>query len=250
MAGLWVDLAAIAVLALGLWLFFRGLRSLSRWRTLSAIAVSKARSVAMGMAALSGIAERFGNLLTDPIFGEACTYFDVCVQERLGSGSAAYWSEIHRLSSGDTPLLLADDTGRVAVYPDGARLYIDYKVDQTVGGAFGIATADVAVVRFVEGLGRGGPMRVLARIVREREPLYVLGYAVSSEARNAVGASRPAPPGVDVVIRKTPDGLLVLADKAEKDFLSDMVQVSAWETIGGPLLSLASAALLALRWSQ
>ena len=300
-----LDLAAAAGVASGLVLFYKGFATLRLKRLVEALATSKTRSMAMGTVELCGFAAPYAELL-DPVFGERCCYFNVEVKEQVGSGKHKRWVTVYRNTSDAVPLYLADDTGRVAIYPHGARLHMDYKVDLTTSDlSRWFSGAEDHIAAFVRKLNRSsGTLSIKARIVREHEPLYVLGYAVPQErpftlrervrlslheaARALKGDARrmkaldkdgdgriderewdeglrdfqksleaeaaqsrpvePAPGAPEAVIRKTPDGLLLLANQAEKGLCAELTRSSLLQTFGGPALTLASAAFLAYRF--
>jgi len=66
-AGARVDVFAGVGLGLGLWLFYSGFKDLRLRRTISGLATSKARSLAMGLVELSGRTEGL-DPLQDPIY--------------------------------------------------------------------------------------------------------------------------------------------------------------------------------------
>lgn len=290
----------------GLWMFSEGFSALKLKRTVAALATSKVRSMAMGTVELSGRAELLGPL-NDPIYRTPCAYFQVTVEEQRGSGKRRRWVTIHRSDSAAHPFLLADETGRVAVLPTSAELYCRKDVARTCGwGASFFPGADAQVDAFVRSLPgrRFGTVRVTAYIIREGDPLYVLGYATPLEkplrpmerVRRKVEHSlrdlarilkadaarmraldvngdgridvdewdaglarlkselergrlkddilRPQPAAL---VRRSPDGLLVLSDGSEKDLLSHLAGSAVLNIFGGPALAVGCAAYLAHR---
>jgi hypothetical protein len=301
------EFGAVLGLGLGLYFFWKGFRELKLKKLIDGIATSKVRSLAMGTVELFGRTESFQDLV-DPVYELACVYYEVEAKEQRGSGKNSSWVTIYRNRS-PFPFYLADETGRIPVLPAGAKLYMDRDLDFTTNAVdrFFAASAADPVQRFVSRLScaSGATVRIEATILREQEPLYVLGYAapsltpltlgerISGAARQAaasllelarqlkadparmkaldknkdgtvdaqewdeglkayraemdqkaqVEALAPLPPE-EIVVRKSPEGLLILSDKSEKDIVKSLGRRAFLEILGGPALVLWCAAYL------
>lgn len=291
----------------GLWMFRKGFSALKLKRTVAGMATSKVRSMAMGTVELAGRAELLSPL-EDPIYRSPCAYFQVVVEEQRGHGKKRRWVTIHRSDSAAHPFLLADDTGRVAVLPAHAELYCRKDVERTCSWGMSLFSGggDPRVDAFVRSVpGRtSGPARVTAYILREGDPLYVLGYAapldrplkplervqrrverslqdlarmLKSDPRRMRALDVNGDGRVDVdewdaglarlknelerrrlkedllgpqpaaLVRRSPEGLLVISDGSERELLSRLSGDAFLNIFGGPALTVGCAAYLAHR---
>ncbi|MEK6544763.1 MAG: hypothetical protein AABZ44_10050 [Elusimicrobiota bacterium] len=291
--------------AAGFWLFYQGFKALRLKRLIAGMATSKTRSVAMGTVELAGMTRQL-HLLDDPVFHEPCVYFSITVEIERGSGKNRRWVKVYDASSSNTPFALVDDAGFIPVYPEGAETHCELDIDTTltVGGPSMVSADPAAMIPgFLRSIGRShGRYRVRANILREKEPIYILGYATTTElhhtlrqrlrakldprniaqllkgdaqkmktadansdnvidgsewdaaiarlsaeiyAQEAPAAdAEPAPKAPQALIRKSPDGLLVIADKQEREFLDHLAANAILKIFGGPLLTLACGAYL------
>lgn len=157
-------------------LFYKGLRDLVLERAITALPVSKVRSLALGPVELCGTAAPLTPLV-DPVYGQTCAYFRVDVEERRSVGDYDHWANVYHADSDATPFLLSDETGGIPVCPEGAELYCDkLHCDESI-----LPSQDAAVSTFLGPLRKGRPLRLNACIVREKEPVCVIGYARVSE---------------------------------------------------------------------
>lgn len=306
-----IALAAVGFFA-GLGMFWKGFRDLKLKRTIEGLATSKVRSMAMGTVELCGRAELLSPIL-DPIYGQPCAYYRIEAQELRGSGKSQKWVTIYQSDSAAHPFLLADDTGRVPVLPDGPILYCRHDVEVAQRWVFfPSAGPDGKVNDFLRSLpGRtSADIRMTAQIIREGDPVYVLGYAspldkpltltekavrrvrhsLHDVARMLKGnaelmrkadanqdgvvdaqewdtalarlrnelerralkedllGARPAQAScASALVRRSPEGLLVLSDRPEKELMSHLSSAAFNQIIGGPVLTVGCAAYLAHR---
>jgi hypothetical protein len=240
---------AVMGLGIGAAAFLHGFKDLKLKRTIEALATSKVRSMAMGTVELSGRAELLVPLL-DPIFQEPCAFFQIRVEEQRGTGRNSRWVTLFQSDSLSQPFLLTDETGAVPVMPAGVELYC--REEPGCGWASSVfGGADPRVAAFLSGLpGRtGSQTRLSAHILRRDEPVYVLGFASPLDAPMAVSA----PPGeklpevIAALVARSPDGLLVISDRSERELLSQLETSASLKVFGGPILAVACAAYLARR---
>lgn len=290
-----LDFGSFFGLGMGVYLFYNGFSNLKTGRLISGIPTSKARSLAMGIVELFGRAGASASM-TDPIYGLPCVFYDICVKEERGAGKDRSWVKIYENRS-LLPFYLVDETGRVLVYPGGAVHYFAKDVNFTTNGIqrfFG--TSNDPIEKFISTLNRSGmsSLSIEAYLLREFEPLYVLGYAAPDESllppqidqspaglarrlkadpermkaldENKDGIidasewdkglakfeaetakARQAEPAaaIPIAVRKSPEGLLVLADKPEKELLSRLALQSGFQIIGGPILAIACGLYIA-----
>jgi len=262
----------------------------------------------MGTVELSGRTEQIDPLV-DPIYGHPCVYYAVQVTEKQGKHSKIIYDQ----TSDSQPFYLVDDTGRVPVYPAGAKFYFEKDINMTTGFIKNMfSSVDPSTKRFIGSLScsSSASLSIEARIVARNELIYVLGYAAPADAPATIServseagrkvwsmvdvarklksdrkrmaeldenkdgtidamewdqglqqykkeieqavpeakekeSPRPLPSDSPVVIRKSPEGLLVLADKQEREFISQMDSRIKKQIVGGPILTAVCLAFLA-----
>lgn len=195
----WETATGILLIIAGIGLFPYGLFVLNYKRMVENTPTSKVRSMAMGMAEVTGQARQYYDLKTT-YSGTRCVYFRCRHFRKTRTGAAGRWTWGARHTgnnaerwileretySGRLPFYLEDDTGRVLVRPDGALFHIS-KYKQEFSGAFGIGTpADM----------RGSNTRVTEDLIAEGARVYVLGKArpektgstVAEKIRKELGA--------------------------------------------------------------
>ena len=85
---------------------------------------SKIRSLAMGMVEIKGMTERAYNLIS-PITMVPCVYYRLRKYRRSrkhGQQTIGGWDLIDEYDCGPVPFYLRDETGKVTVNPEGARV--------------------------------------------------------------------------------------------------------------------------------
>lgn len=170
--------AAGAVAGAGL--FFSAFGRLRLWRTMANTPTSKVRSVAMGEAELSGLAqpEPGTELLIAPLSSVHCVWWRFSIEEertRYDSKGRRedYWVTLVEQRF-DNPFRLADGTGDLRVIPLGAEVDTPPRLNLTTGGLFGAARPGGPMVeRYPGGLGRR--KRYKEWRIEPQRPLYALG---------------------------------------------------------------------------
>src|SRR5690349_9054124 len=97
-----------------------GLRNLQEKRLLQNTPLSRIRSAAMGIVALSGTA-RPRQLQRSPFTGRDVCWWRFRVEEERSNGKTTYWATVLSRDCNDV-LYLDDPTGSVLVNPTGAQL--------------------------------------------------------------------------------------------------------------------------------
>lgn len=285
-------------LGAGLWIFYQGFKALKLKRIITGLATSKIRSLAMGTVELFGKAASL-KPLSDPIYERPCVYYQIDVKEERGSGKRKRWVHVYHTDSAQHPFLLVDETGAAFVSAVGAEVHLEKDVDAKTGFFDKLfSSADEATLKFamsVPGRTRDR-LHVEAYIVREVEPMYVLGYAVPADQpltlmeqavhkvkqslqdiarrlksdplrmktldKNKDGTvdaeewdegllalksemENPSSPlqktTVSALIRKSPEGLLILADKSEKDLVRDLGLQAPFQIFLGAAIAIGCA---------
>ncbi len=190
------------LIGLGGFFFFTGFRKLRLRRKAIGLATSRARSMAMGTVELSGIADKYVEA-TDPIFKMPCAYYHIKVEERRGSGKNRHWVTVLKDQS-PQPFFCKDTTGRVLILPKEAGLH--FRDPIVLSGGAGFLNRPLFTTKATPSSGSASRdylarwnsnHRITAHIIREGDPVYVIGCALPTrECLNASsGPVAPALPG-------------------------------------------------------
>ncbi len=175
----WETATGILLTGAGLLVFPYGLLVLNYKRMVQNTPTSKIRSMAMGMAEVTGQARQYYDLKTSHS-GTRCIYFRCRYYRKRSSGLAnrvslfqpsvrnsENWVLERQTASGRLPFYIEDETGRVLVRPKGALFHIS-KFRQEFSGTFGMFTPSH--------MGRSNT-RIYEDIVPDGARIYVLGKA-------------------------------------------------------------------------
>ena len=175
----WETATGILLTGAGLLVFPYGLLVLNYKRMVQNTPTSKIRSMAMGMAEVTGQARQYYDLKTSHS-GTRCIYFRCRYYRKRSSGLAnrvslfqpsvrntENWVLERQTASGRLPFYIEDETGRVLVRPKGALFHMS-KFRQEFSGTFGMFTPS--------DMGRSNT-RIHEDIVPDGARIYVLGKA-------------------------------------------------------------------------
>ncbi len=173
-----ITLAEFPAAALLLWLSLHNLRCK---HMIEEIATSKIRSAPQGYVELAGHGRLMdGPPIISPASGQRCLWYRYRVEEwinRFGNSSlSSGWVVVENTTSSDT-FWLEDDTGRVAIDPDGAEVtaagkkvwYSDGKRSGSTN-ALALFLFEFATMAFV-----GNKRRFTEEIIELNAPLFALG---------------------------------------------------------------------------
>jgi hypothetical protein len=207
--------------------------------TIRNLPTAKARSAAIGLAELSGRA-RGDTPTVSPITGTPSVLWHAVIERYERRGSKQYWKALFSRLDFASMFELEDDSGRVLVWPADADL--KFASLHTWRSQDGPPPASVSAV--LERLGitwpqrdSRNPVRMSETVVRDGDPLYVIGTLVErgridasrrtqirgSWAEEVIGAFRPLhPPDVDpnrVVVWKGEPGRPFILSGSEQQAL-------------------------------
>ncbi len=161
---------------IGILLFVRGFRILQRKRLIMDTPTAKARSAAIGLVELTGLAVGPHTILS-PITQRACFYYRTAVWKEVGSGKNRHWEQkiderFH------VTFFVEDDTGMVLIDPSGAEMDIhcDFKAEYN-HSMFSSASVPPRVAEFAgrNGVALDDNVRVEEYCLKPRNAIYVLG---------------------------------------------------------------------------
>jgi hypothetical protein len=168
---------AMAGVAAGVYLFYRGFRTLQRKRLILDTPSSKIRSASIGLVEVSGQATG-PYTIPAPITGVPCYFYHSVAWQLKQAGKNKEWQKVAEESM-HVPFYLDDNTGRVLVDPQNAEMDIHRDLHQEFGGAL-FGNGDDAPVNVINFLARHGVMndhrlRVDEYCVKPKNALFVLG---------------------------------------------------------------------------
>jgi hypothetical protein len=239
------SLLLLGCLAGGAWLFYSAFGRLRLWRLAGDTPTSKARSAAMGLVELSGVAaalERHPSAPA-PLTGLPCVWWHLTVEEEEVSRDArgarsTRWVTLYDERS-VLPFEIRDATGSQQVDPVGAQIDTPVRYRGTIGGLFGSKLpAGPAAERWAgsaTGL-MGRRRRLTERRIEPSRPLYALGLLVYPPRDSGL----PMEPA----LRSRQEQPLFLATSSEAEMRRGLLWSVAGRMFGGALLLLGG--LLAL----
>lgn len=250
---LWVFAGA----GFGVFSFFRGFRHLRNKRLIENTPTSKCRSVAMGLAEVTGTAQGEAKI-PSLIGGIPCYSSQVRVERYVQRKKSSSWEKVHEEMQG-VVFQVEDETGRVRVDPDGAELdipvEIEYSTDSGIGALLGLTLLRMNEVKISSGMipgrfmsfcgARGvsfhGRMRFFERNLCPGDKVFVLGSA-------------EALPGVEdeqerIIFRRGKHHpWYYIAEASEKELLSKLGTTTLLHIFGGAALTLVCLGFLLFKF--
>jgi hypothetical protein len=171
----WLYLAAGA--AGGVYLFYRGFRTLQRERLIRDTPASKIRSASIGLVEISGLAVG-PYTMPAPISGLPCYYYHTSAWQWQRRGKNSEWVKVADESL-HVPFFLDDNTGRLLVDPRGADmdLHCDFKEEFSnsfFSSSLGVP-ANVSNFLARHGVSDDKRVKVEEYCIKPKNALFVLG---------------------------------------------------------------------------
>ncbi len=174
-----VALMIAALAAAALWLGWRAWRSLNHARVIADIPTARARSAPQGYVELEGRGRLMdGEPVIAPLSGLPCVWYRYKVEEQVsehsGGRERARWHTVEQGTS-DASFWLEDDTGRVAVDPEGAEVTPRHKDVWHTRSPLLAPSMPTAVGAFLAAHPSGNPHRFTEERINPGDPVYALG---------------------------------------------------------------------------
>ena len=211
-----------APLAIGIFLLVYGFIVLKQKRLVENIPTSKIRSIAMGLAEITGTVKEI-KTVKSPLAQKACVYFDYHVQEHRGSGKSSRWVTLRKGKHIEL-FYLEDETGKVMIDMNKAdvNLYKDIKESSSLfkgkPNAKMMAFLEKEGLRATNLFGITKQMRFDEHFIEPKDKLYILGNAMDNPyVEEGSGVKNEE----DIIIGKGPKGsYFTVSDKEEKQVLN------------------------------
>ncbi len=163
--------------AAGVYLFYRGFRTLQRKRLILDTPSSKIRSASMGLVEVSGLATG-PYTIPAPVTGVPCYFYRTIAWQLKQAGKNKEWQKVAEESM-HVPFFLDDNTGRLLVDPQGAEMEIHRDFHEEYSGSFFGSNDDVSlsVANFLAryGVANDHRLRVDEYCIKPKNALFVLG---------------------------------------------------------------------------
>lgn len=243
----------------GVFSFCRGFRVLRNKRLIENTPTSKCRSLAMGLAEVSGTAQ--GETKMPSLIGKIpCYCSQVRIERYVKRNKNSGWEKVHEQTRGIV-FQVEDETGRVKVDPDGAELDIpvevEYSTDSGIGALLGLTlsrmndakvSSGMVPSQFMSycgacGVSFHGRMRFFERNICPGDRVFVLGSA-------------EALPGVEdeqerIIFRRGKHHpWYFIAEASEKELLSKLGSSTLLHIFGGAALTLACIVFLLFKFEM
>ena len=229
---------------LGMVLFVKGTHWMRRERFIENIPTSKARSVAMGLVELFGRVECANfKLLRSPLTDQKCVYYRCEVSEDSGRNDTK--DKILASEKRGIHFYLNDETGRVLVDPEGARVDIKKNFHLRKLSRYPRQAAFL-----IETMGLNSTpedilsknITVLEEYILPFDKCYVIGEAVDNPHLER-GTGRK---NEDSIMIRAPssNANYTISDRSEKEILKFLRKWTKIGMVGGPALSASCLALI------
>jgi len=248
------DTLYLAILFIsGLYFLYTGLKRYLFLQKIEDTPVSKIGSAPAGLVELAGRA-RFREPEKSPVTNAPSAYWRITGEYFYQSGKASGWKFFYSAES-ENLFYIEDDTGEMLVRPEGARIeipsegtYLGY-ISEHGWLIKGPATMDRCVLNYIDSLDADAQqlfrnhkeenIRVTEYIIREDEPIFLLGTATPSDS-----TSGPESQDTMVIRKGACDGTLYITDSNESRVISSLSSSMFLRIFGGFALSAACLYLI------
>jgi hypothetical protein len=182
----WLGVAALLGTYSGIYLFLRGFRMLQQKRLILNTPLSKIRSASVGLVEVNGMAKG-PQTIRAGITGEPCYYYRARAWLKSESGNQGQWEQVAD-ETVYVPFFVDDSTGRMLVYPQGARLDVHRNFKEEYGGSFfssrELVPESVRQFMLRHGISTTGTVRLEEQCILPGYPLFVFGTLGENPAKN------------------------------------------------------------------
>lgn len=157
-------------------------------RLIEDMPTSRIRSASQGFVELIGLATSQGTLLSAPLSAQPCLWWRYKIERYQQNGKSSSWSTIDKGVS-KTPFFMDDGSGICRIEPDGAEVSCLHR--QVWYGSTRLPDTAVLAVKpgffnRLEPLFTTGRYRYSEYLIRDGDPLYLLGHFVSDASGRRV----------------------------------------------------------------
>lgn len=150
-------------------------------RLIEDMPTSRIRSASQGYVELVGLATLQGQPLTAPLTGQPCLWWRYKIERYQKSGKSRSWTTVDRGASTE-PFFMDDGSGICRIEPEGADIsclhkkvwYGSSRLPHTA-----VLTLQPTLLNRFAGLMTTGRYRYTELLIRDGDPLYLLGHFIS-----------------------------------------------------------------------
>ncbi len=227
----------------GLLFFYAGLDEIKEYKVIQSLPTSRIRSLAIGLAEVSGRVVPFKEELMAPLSKKRCVYYKCEVYEWKSSGKSSGWKKVEEVSS-YRPFYIEDNTGTVLVDPKGAKfnLPISYSYQSPFSLIPPSPPQEISELLKSLGISQGSFLfRKKFKVVEECLPvgssIYILGWVGDNPYKEEATAKFGYE---DLMIQKRKGRPFIISTEKERKFLRKLLLESVtFLIVGITLLSIS-----------
>ncbi|RLG16449.1 hypothetical protein DRN63_04180 [Nanoarchaeota archaeon] len=216
-------LSTIMVLGVsGSLFFYQGLKEVKKYKIIQSLPTSRIRSLAIGLAEVSGRVVPFKEELMAPLSKKRCVYYKCEVYEWKSSGKSSYWKKVKEVSS-HRPFYIKDDTGAVLVDPRGAEfnLPISYSYQSPFSLIPPSPPQEISELLKSLGISQGfllfrKKFKVVEKCLPVGSSIYILGWVGDNPYKEEATAKFGYE---DLMIQRRKGRPFIISAKKEREFL-------------------------------
>lgn len=178
---------AVLFIAATCYALYCAYRNFKKARLIEDMPTSLIRSASQGFIELIGLAKVKGEYLTGPLTASPCLWWNYCIEQYKSTGKSRNWVTIESGTS-EQAFYIDDATGLCIVMPKGADLTARHAImwqgrqRHPLGSAFEKQSASTLGRLLTAGIGLGKKYRYTERLIKENDPLYILGHFTSDSS--------------------------------------------------------------------
>lgn len=171
---------AVLLLAATGYALYLAYRNFKKSRLIDDMPTSLIRSASQGFTELIGIGKPHGEHLCAPLSATPCLWWYYSIEQYKSSGKSSSWVKLESGSS-ELPFNIDDGSGLCHVLPEGADLTARHnkkwqgRLRHPLGGAGKKSTSTLGRLLSAN-IGFGKRYRYTERLIKEHDPLYILGH--------------------------------------------------------------------------
>lgn len=230
---------------IGIAIIFDGVNKYLTMRKVQNTPTSKIRSVAMGLAEVTGKSTSDVGAIS-PFSNEKCVYYEIKVEALIEDDDSSKWITLLKKDL-DNVFKLDDETGIINVNPKGAEIHLDIskKAEGNIKKKLLVlGKVNNEILEFMEKLTpnersainrySNHKIKVTERKIVEGEKIYVLGTVEPSTEKGDIRH----------IIKKGGEKIMFISNKEEKRIVSNLKMGVIYRLVGGLILSVASIILV------
>jgi len=209
----------------GFLFFCLGMDEIRKYKIIQSLPTSRIRSLAIGLAEVSGKVIPFKEELMAPLSKKRCVYYKYEVYEWKSSGKSR-WEKVEEVSS-YRPFYIKDNTGAVLVDPKGAEfnLPISYSYQSSFSLIPPSPPQEISELLKSLGISQGSflfrkKFKVVEKCLPVGSPIYVLGWVGDNPYKEEATAKFGYE---DLMIQKRKGRPFIISTEKERKFLKRLL---------------------------